>query len=1049
MTSNILSPFRIVFFFAFLVLSAGLVLFHLKIELFPQAGSSSLIITFEMPTSNPSALEQNVTTLIEGGCSGLAGLKKMSSRSFSEQGQVELTFDEHMDMEAVRLETQAVLRQVYPKLPAGIAFPSLYRYSANTERQEIPLLSYSLSAVESVTDIARVARKKLQQPLMIFPGIDEVSTDAKQNMQIVISFDKNKCKAFSIAPSGIAPLITSHFAASFPGQITLKNGYQYFVTVDDGPASLSSIRDIEIPREPHAAPVHIGDIASVYMEEQPTENYYRINGKNTLFMNIYAKKGENNIVLQTRIKDEVQRLISSLPPGYECRLFNDTLVDVRRDIVTNLRRIILSVFILLVFILAIYRNWKLLFNIMAGLVVSICVTVIITWLIGVDIDRFAISGFAISFGVMTDNSIVMLDHYRRFGNRSIFNAQLGATIASVIALSVQFFIPDLAGTRLTNFTIIIMIALLASLIASNWFTPAFYDLTFPAGYGRPATSFFSNSFAKKRRQIRFVRLYAYPLGVMGRYKKLTATSLMLAIGTPFFLLPTRWEGQRWFNNWYNQTLGSDFYLENIRPYADGFLGGSVRFFLENIHTDTDAHPGLQTKLYVKARLPFGSTPEQMDQILRRFETYISSVNGVDQCITIISGRQGSVEIRFKNNYANSSMPYHLKTVLADQSMLLDGVEWNIYGVGRGFSNTDVTEPPGFSMLLKGFNYDELKKQAAWLGQTLEDNPRVREVNTDANPDNTQETVSEYSFQPDRKKISLYRTDQYEILNTISSISKTQRPAGLLSVDNRTYPLVIKESSSDRYSIYDLLHTPLVFDQHRSIRIGEAGSIGLAKRSAVIFKENRQYFLLISYKFLGSIPAGAEYLKELLAEANKRLPMGYTATPFSRTPNWKNSNKLLLLTGILLLLIFVACSVLFEDLAQPFYVILTIGVSFIGPFLVFPLSDVYFDLGASISFVMTGSLIMNSAVYIVNDLNRLVRQRRSSAFWNRSLAKAVLYRSRTILLTTLATICGLLPLLMEGQQEEFWYPFAVGTIAGLTFGIVALLFILPMLMWKRK
>jgi len=151
---------------------------------------------------------------------------------------------------------------------------------------------------------------------------------------------------------------------------------------------------------------------------------------------------------------------------------------------------------------------------------------------------------------------------------------------------------------------------------------------------------------------------------------------------------------------------------------------------------------------------------------------------------------------------------------------------------------------------------------------------------------------------------------------------------------------------------------------------------------------------------------------------------------------------------LILANFFICSILFENLKEPFFIISMIPISFIGLFLVFSLGDYYFDQGGYAAFVMLGGLVSNAAIFIVNDFNNL-RKKKQAFLYNRLLIKATANRGRTILLTTISTCCGLIPFLVEGQNEVFWFALAVGTIGGLLFSLFAVFVVLPVLLWKKK
>jgi multidrug efflux pump subunit AcrB len=195
--------------------------------------------------------------------------------------------------------------------------------------------------------------------------------------------------------------------------------------------------------------------------------------------------------------------------------------------------------------------------------------------------------------------------------------------------------------------------------------------------------------------------------------------------------------------------------------------------------------------------------------------------------------------------------------------------------------------------------------------------------------------------------------------------------------------------------------------------------------------------------MGSAKFGGEYLDQVLEEMKASMPIGYTASKQSYYWDFNRAKRQYTLLLVLIVGIFFICSVLFENFKQPLYIIFIIPVSFIGLFLIFSLFNFYFDQGGYAAFVMLGGLAVNAAIFIVNDLNN-----RHVGTYNRNVLKAVAGKATPILLTILSTCFGLIPFVMEGQNEIFWFSLAIGTIGGLIFSMVGVFLALPVFLWKK-
>jgi len=147
--------------------------------------------------------------------------------------------------------------------------------------------------------------------------------------------------------------------------------------------------------------------------------------------------------------------------------------------------------------------------------------------------------------------------------------------------------------------------------------------------------------------------------------------------------------------------------------------------------------------------------------------------------------------------------------------------------------------------------------------------------------------------------------------------------------------------------------------------------------------------------------------------------------------------------LLIVAIFFMCTILFENFRQPFLIIFLIPISFIGLFLIFSLFGFSFDQGGFAAFVMLGGLAVNAGIFILNDFNN-----RSGRNENRRLLKSIAGKAIPILLTVLSTCFGLVPFLIEGQNEIFWFSLAIGTIGGLVFSMVGVFWVLLVMMWRK-
>ena len=207
-----------------------------------------------------------------------------------------------------------------------------------------------------------------------------------------------------------------------------------------------------------------------------------------------------------------------------------------------------------------------------------------------------------------------------------------------------------------------------------------------------------------------------------------------------------------------------------------------------------------------------------------------------------------------------------------------------------------------------------------------------------------------------------------------------------------------------------------------------------------------------YNFVGPEQMRRAFSEETVDWMNGSvLPLGYTAEGESGGWFYENQDKYAALILLVIAAIFVLCAVHFNSLRYPFSIILLIPVSFIGVFLVFGLSDFSFDKGGFAAFVMLSGITVNAGIYLVSAMlgERGIDSGRAGRLQLRAYIKAFNRKIIPISLTILSSIMGLVPFLFDGPSEVFWFDFAIGTITGLVFSVIALIFYLPAFALHRR
>ncbi|WP_296702413.1 efflux RND transporter permease subunit [Algoriphagus sp.] len=1030
-----MTPFRILIVFVLLSIMGFAVVPLLSVDLNPREREPVLSIKYNVNNSSPEIVEKLATSPLEGTFSRLSELKKITSTSNYNGGFITLRFDKNSDMEMKRFEVSAMIRQVYPQMDQQVSFPTVSQSEETRDDAKTPILVYSVNGPFASFEIKKIAEDILKPSLTKFEEVEEVLVRGANDLQLFVTYDIQQLQSFGISKSQLEASINQAFGTSYPGAVLNSKGETLFIEVDRSLRDLDQLEDLIIS-EVDGSEVRLKDIAKLTLEEAEPTYFYRINGNNSVTISIFNRDGVNKVLLAQSLKESLIEAGRLLPAGFEVRLERDDTEYLEKELDKIYKRSGLSILILIVFIFLINRDIKYLSILFLGIIANLSLCAIVIYFLKVDIHLYSLAGLTISFGLIVDNAIIMIDHLHKHKNRKVFLALLAASLTTIAALMIVFFLPEEDRKNLTEFSIVVSVMLGISLLIALFFTPAFYQVLFKESIkkGRALT------ISKLRKRVQYLRAYERSIAWTAHYRKSFIFLLILLFGTPIFFLPAKWDE----HEWYNKTVGNTFYQEEIRPYVDKALGGALRMFVRGTYEKSSYREPEETRLYVNARLPFGNTLEQMDFIMKEFEVYLKGVQGIDKFVTTVySGQQASIVITFEEAYENGALPYQLKGKLSVKSTDWSGANWNIYGVGQGFYTGPGGEGiPSYRVEMKGYNFDELERQADLLSEKLLKHKRIQEVNINERNYGEQKT-DEYVLRLNQNQLALGGMNQYELISSLMDLAKPRGPSAFLSLEDKNYGLVVRESDSDDFSKFDLESKSLIGGESRIYKVSDYGTLTKETTTNALKKEDRQYIRVVSFEYMGSAKFGNEYLDEVLEEMKTIMPIGYEAKKQSYYYSFERAKRQYSLLGFLIIGIFLICSILFENLKQPVYIIAIIPISFIGLFLIFSLFDFYFDQGGYAAFVMLGGLAVNAGIFIINDLNNRVQ-----GLYNRNVLKSVAGKAIPILLTVLSTCFGLIPFIMEGQNEIFWFSLAIGTIGGLIFSMLGVFWVLPVFLWKK-
>lgn len=1039
-----LSPFSQIIIFVLMIIMGVAMLPLLNVQLNPSRALPRLSATYRWPDASARVIEQEVTSKMEGLFSSVKGIKEVSSVSSKGSGRINLSVKKTVNLDAARFEIASLIRQVYRELPEGVSFPEL---SMGTGGQNIsPLMTYTLNASASPHFIQQYAENNLVPKLSILPGVSGVKVYGSTPYEWEIKYNSDLVQSLGIGSSEIAAAIQNHFREEYLGEGVLSDiGTEagkitgIYLANENGDGHV--LWDKIPVKKVNGKMIMLGDLAKVRYKEQQVNSYFRINGLNTINMVIYAEENVNNLRLAKNIKEEILKLKNNLPSGYSLLMANDTTEFIEKELEKVFLRTIFSLLILLTFILIISRQLKYLLIITISILANLAIACIFYYILKIEIHLYSLAGITISFGIIIDNSIIMVDHIRHQGNRKAFLAILAATMTTIGALSIIFFLKEEQRINLVEFAQVIMVNLAVSMGIALFFIPALMDKL------KLKVKQSARFFKRKRRTVRLSRFYLGYINFSKRIKWVYIVIFILGFGIPVQWLPEKIEKEDYWAEKYNKTFGSNWFSEDAKPILEKVLGGSLRLFSEYVFESSFYSEPTRTKLYVRGKMPEGCTVQQLNEAVIKMENFISQFDEVELFQTsITSYNNSSITIQFRPEHEFGSFPYFLKEEITSKAISLGGLDWSVYGVGRGFSNQLHSGYKNSRITLEGYNYDELYKYAEILKENLSENSRVKDIEVTGSTSWNSSTLYEYYIAFDKRGFGLndvHISQFYSFLK--DKVYKSQLSPVYL--DNELQPVSLVSDVYGKFNVWDLNNRPVQVGE-KQFKLSSFGELDKQKSGNQIHKTNQQYRLVVAYDFIGPQPLSRMVRERHEEEMSEILPLGYSVRESNYSWGWdRKDKKQYFLILLVILIIYFICSILLESLLQPLAIILMIPISFIGVFLTFYLFDFNFDQGGFASFILLSGIVVNAGLYIINDYNIFCRGKKVKH--NRRLfLKAFNHKIIPIFLTIISTILGLVPFVWSGQKEVFWFAFAVGAMGGLIFSVVAILIYLPIFMKLR-
>ena len=452
---------------------------RLGVDRFPKIDFPTVLITTVQPGAAPEQIETEITDKIEEAVNTISGIDELRSVSSEGVSQVIISFLLSKDTNVAAQEVRDKVNGVLPELPRTIQQPRVDRLDPDAA----PVLSIAVSANRPIRDITEYADKVLRRQLESVGGVGQALVLGGRQRQINVWLNADRLRSQNLTVTDVARALQTQ-------NVEIPGG-----RVDQGPQSLTlrtrgrvqsvaEFNDLVI-RQKDGHPVRIGDVAVVEDGEADVDTVANIDGRGTVLLNVRRQSGTNTVEVVNAVKERLEELRPNLPPGYEARIVRDQSEFIEASIHNVEEHLVVGSILAAIVVFLFLGNFRSTIIAAVAIPTSIIATFGLMWFQGFTLNMLTMLALTLSVGIVIDDAIVVLENIYRFieeKGMDPFEAAVKATeeiglavLATTLSL-VAIFVPvafmgGIVGRFMESFGLTMAFAIMVSLLVSFTLTP--------------------------------------------------------------------------------------------------------------------------------------------------------------------------------------------------------------------------------------------------------------------------------------------------------------------------------------------------------------------------------------------------------------------------------------------------------------------------------------------------------------------------------------------------------------------------------------------------
>ena len=985
-------------------------LMNTSIAQFPDFDANTIMVMSSYPGASAEDIENNVTKVLENTLNGVENLKKLSSKSKENISIIALEFEYGTDIETATNNVRDKLGTVSSLLPDGASQPMIMKFSVD----DMPIMVLSATAEESISGLNKILDDKVATPLARVNGVGTVSVGGAPTREIQVYCNPNQLQAYGLTVSSIAQVIGAENRNLPSGSIDI-GSETYSLRIEKEIDDPKELLDLVVSNQ-NGKIVYLRDVATVRdgSEEREQESY--TDGKRSARIVIQKQNGANTVNVIRDVKKTLKKIEPTLPADVHIQVVVDSSTNIINTINTLKDTIIITFLVVMLVVFLFLGRWRATFIIVLSIPIALLASLVYLFATGNTLNIISMSALSIAIGMVVDDAIVVLENITTHIERGEKPKEAAVHATGEVAISV-------IASTLTMLCVFLPLTMIKGMMGImfkqlGWIVSIIMIVSTTA-----ALSLVPMLCSKMlRANPKHGRLHQIIFGPINRFLDWISRGYAHVV--------------RWATT-HRKTVIFSFF---------GVLAACVIFLLPGIKTDYFPRSD-DGRLSIDINLPVGTAQQVTAEVASGiYDDLTREIPEMKVCNMVFG--QADSDNAFASMQSNGTHIISMNIDLGSVSTRKRSTA-EIADVARGIlanypqiRRATVSEGGGMmggatSLKLEVYGYDFQKTDRV---------AKELQAKLLAEPDFSQVTLSRDEYTPefqmdfDRTKLALNGLTS-STAGAAFSAAMSGTVASFYREDGEEYNIRVRYAPEYRRSIEDMENIVVVNAYGKPVKMKELGSIVETSVPPTIERKDRERLITIN-----AIVSQTSALSDAVETAQKVIDETDIPSDLSTViagdfeDQQEMFGDMIVLFFLILILVYMVMAAQFESFMSPFVIMFSVPFALVGVILGLTVTKTALGVMAIIGVIILLGIVVKNGIVLI-DYTILCRERGMSVI--DASVEAARSRLRPILMTTLTTVLGMLPMALgRGEGAEMWRSLGMTVCWGLSISTLVTLVLIP-------